>query len=139
MVLPVVATAAVRRAASSSLLRRRPTSAFPSTARAQAQQTRKMGGGQPESQSMKARLWEGHSPEPEGWEPTIYATYVVGFGLITLALGFSPDTSIASWANNEAQARLDLQASGKLDKPVFGTLYNTPEGTGVASDWDDFM
>ena len=45
---------------------------------------------------MKARLWEGHSPEPEGWEPTLYATYVVGFGLITLALGFSPDTSIAS-------------------------------------------
>ena len=34
---------------------------------------------------------------------------------------------------------MDLQASGKLDKPVFGTLYNTPEGTGVASDWDDFM
>ena len=96
MVLPVVATAAVRRAASSTLLRRRPTAAFPSTARAQAQQTRKMGGGQPESQSMKARLWEGHSPEPEGWEPTLYATYVVGFGLITLALGFSPDTSIAS-------------------------------------------
>ena len=96
MVLPVVATAAVRRAASSTLLRRRPTAAFPSTARAQTQQTRKMGGGQPESQSMKARLWEGHSPEPEGWEPTLYATYVVGFGLITLALGFSPDTSIAS-------------------------------------------
>ncbi len=96
MVLPVVATAAVRRAASSTLLRRRPTAAFPSTARAQAQQTRKMGGGQPESQSMKARLWEGHSPEPEGWEPTLYATYVVGFGLITLALGFAPDTTIAS-------------------------------------------
>ena len=45
----------------------------------------------------------------------------------------------AQWANNEAQARLDLQAAGKLDKPEFGTLYNTPEGTGVASDWDDFM
>jgi len=96
MVLPVVASAAARRAASSTLLRRRPTTAFPGSARAQAQQTRKMGGGQPESQSMKARLWEGHSPEPEGWEPTLYATYVVGFGLITLALGFAPDTTIAS-------------------------------------------
>ena len=48
-------------------------------------------------------------------------------------------TLAAQWANNEAQARLDLQAAGKLDKPEFGTLYNTPEGTGVAGDWDDFM
>lgn len=97
MVLPVVATAAVRRAASSTLLRRRPATAFPSSARAQAQQSRKMGGGgEPQPQSMQARLWEGHSPEPEGWEPTLYATYVVGFGLITLALGFAPDTTIAS-------------------------------------------
>ena len=47
--------------------------------------------------------------------------------------------SPTQWANNEAQARLDLQAAGKLDKPEFGTLYNTPEGTGVAGDWDDFM
>ena len=55
-----------------------------------------MGGGQPESQSMQARLWEGHSAEPEGWEGTLYATYTVGFGLIVLALGFAPDTTIAT-------------------------------------------
>ena len=83
MVLPVVATAAV------------PGSS--ARAQPQAQQSRKMGGGgQPQPQSMQARLWEGHSPEPEGWEPTLYATYVVGFGLITLALGFASDTTIAS-------------------------------------------
>ena len=55
-----------------------------------------MGGGQPESQSMQARLWEGHPIKPEGWENTIYATYAGAAVVITLALGFSPDTSINS-------------------------------------------
>jgi hypothetical protein len=31
------------------------------------------------------------------------------------------------WANSEARARLRLQAEGKLDKPVFGVHYDTPE------------
>ena len=31
------------------------------------------------------------------------------------------------WASSEAQARLTLQAEGKLDKPVFGVHYDTPE------------
>ena len=30
-------------------------------------------------------------------------------------------------ASSEAQARLTLQAEGKLDKPVFGVHYDTPE------------
>ena len=56
-----------------------------------------------------------------------------------LALGFAPDTTIATWANNEAQARLDLQVAGKLEQPTFGVHYNTPEGTGAAQEWDTFM
>jgi len=56
-------------------------------------QTRNLGAGQPESQSNKARLWEGHPTAREDWETTIYATYAAATVLITLALGFSPDTS----------------------------------------------
>ena len=43
------------------------------------------------------------------------------------------------WANNEAQARLELQAEGKLENPTFGIHYNTPEQTGASSEWDGFM
>ena len=60
------------------------------------QQRRAMGGGQPVSQSMQAELFEGHPKTPEGWEKTIYATYAASAFLITLALGFAPDTTIAS-------------------------------------------
>lgn len=31
------------------------------------------------------------------------------------------------WASSEARARLALQAEGKLDQPVFGVHYDTPE------------
>ena len=124
-------TACRRPAAPSS----RPTGAF-----RPHQACRQFGAsGQPESQSMRARLWEGHPQQPEGWETTLYTTYIVGSGLLILALGFAPDTTIATWANNEAQARLDLQVAGKLEQPTFGVHYNTPEGTGAAQEWDTFM
>lgn len=57
-------------------------------------QRRGMGGGQPISRSMEAELFEGHSKEPEGWETTIYLTYGATVVLLTMALGFAPDTSI---------------------------------------------
>ena len=86
------------------------------------------GGGPPqESQSMHARLWEGHSTKPEGWETTIYATYAATAVVLTLALGFAPDTSINTWASNEAQVRLDLLKEGKIDKVEFGVHYNTAD------------
>mmetsp|Transcript_18397 Transcript_18397/g.25310 ORF Transcript_18397/g.25310 Transcript_18397/m.25310 type:complete len:170 (-) Transcript_18397:376-885(-) len=88
---------------------------------------RRMGGGQPESQSMKAELWEGHSKEPEGWETAIYFTYAVGFVVIGMTLSVTPETSIKTWASNEAQARLDLLRAGKIDKVEFGTHYNTSD------------
>jgi hypothetical protein len=88
---------------------------------------RKFGaGGQPQSQSQQARLWEGHNTEPEGWETTVYATYAASAVLITLALGFAPDTSIGTWASNEAQIRLDLKKEGMLESAEFGTHYNVP-------------
>mmetsp|Transcript_26721 Transcript_26721/g.39094 ORF Transcript_26721/g.39094 Transcript_26721/m.39094 type:complete len:157 (+) Transcript_26721:182-652(+) len=88
---------------------------------------RRMGGGQPESQSMKAELWGGHSKEPEGWENTIYVTYAVGFVIVSMTLGMAPETSIKAWASNEAQARLDLLKEGKVEKIEFGTHYNTTD------------
>lgn len=88
---------------------------------------RSFGAGQPESQSMKARLWEGHNTKPEGWEGTVYATYAAATVIITLALGFAPDTSINTWAANEARVRLDLLKEGKIDKVEFGVHYNTAE------------
>ena len=59
-------------------------------------QRRSMGGGgaQPESQSSQARLFEGHPTTPEGWETPVYLTYAASAVLITMALGFAPDTSI---------------------------------------------
>jgi len=91
---------------------------------------RLMGGGgghQPISRSMEAELFQGHPKEPEGWETTIYLTYGSTVILLAFALGFAPDTSIKTWASSEARARLALQAEGKLDKPVFGVHYDTPE------------
>ncbi len=43
---------------------------------------------------MEAELWQGHPKEPEGWETTIYLTYGATVVLLTMALGFAPDTSI---------------------------------------------
>jgi hypothetical protein len=88
---------------------------------------RSFGAGQPESQSMQARLWEGHNTKPEGWEGTVYATYAAATVVITLALGFAPDTTINTWAANEAKVRLELLKEGKIDKVEFGVHYNIPE------------
>jgi len=94
-----------------------------------------MGGGQPESQSMQAKLFEG---EPEGWEGTLYFTYGAAFVIVSTMCMFAPDTKITTWANNEAQARLDLLRSGAIDKVEFGVHYNTPEARGWEDDWDKF-
>ena len=56
-------------------------------------QSRYLGAGQPEAQSNKARLWEGHKTAREDWETTVYATYAAATVILTLALGFTPDTS----------------------------------------------
>lgn len=40
---------------------------------------------------------------------------------------FIPTSFSTQWASSEARVRLALQAEGKLDKPVFGVHYDTPE------------
>jgi hypothetical protein len=87
---------------------------------------------------MQARLWEGHNTQPEGWETTVYATYAASTVLITLALGFAPDTTINTWASQEARVRMEMKAEGKLEKEVFGEHYNTPAKV-FGDAWDIFM
>lgn len=87
--------------------------------------TRSMGGAQPESQSMKAKLFGGHKPE-EGWQEITAFTYG-GAIILLFMVANAPDTSITTWANAEARARLELKASGKVEKLEFGTHYNVDE------------
>ena len=86
-------------------------------------------------QSMKAELWEGHSKVPGGWEFDLYVTYTIAAILIGTALGLAPDTSIQSWAYQEAKARLELKAQG-FDAFEFGTHYHTTSSNEL--EWDKF-
>ena len=56
---------------------------------------RRMGGAQPESQSMQAKFLDG-MPMDKGFEKIIFATYVVGGVLIWMSNShtFTPNTSI---------------------------------------------
>jgi hypothetical protein len=85
----------------------------------------------PKPQSMEAELWQGHPKHEEGWETTIYVTYGVTALLLGVTLFFSPETSIKTWASNEAQARLDLKGV-ELE---FGKHYSDPD---VKFDYDSF-
>merc|ERR1712194_902183 len=88
-----------------------------------------MGGGggaePPEPQSMKAELFgndlEAHD---KGWKLITQVTYAVAL-FITGLIAFAPDTSIQSWAQGEARARLKARDAGvKLE---FGKHYNTED------------
>ena len=86
---------------------------------------RRMGGGQPESQSMKAELFGGHEKDT-GWEGITYFTY----GATVLLLGVvanAPESSITTWASEEARMRLKLKAEGKVEKFEFGVHYNVDD------------
>ncbi|UKZ53919.1 hypothetical protein TrVGV298_007721 [Trichoderma virens] len=62
-------------------------------------------------------LWgikPGEKPEPEGWE---WPMYLFGASLLVtgVALAFKPDTSVSTWALEEARRR--LEAEGVLPDP----------------------
>ena len=84
---------------------------------------------------MKADLWEGHSKHPGGWDLDLYVTYTVAAIMIGTALGLAPDTSIQTWARQEAEARLALKAQG-FDAFEFGTHYQTTSNNEL--EWDKF-
>lgn len=92
------------------------------------------GGGVPVPQSSTAELFAGH-PKKEGWEWTIGWWYPSSFILICLVLGTTPETSIQSWAREEASARLALKEKGFTDFQ-FGVHYSNLSDEQMKSAWD---
>lgn len=86
----------------------------------------------PVPQSSKAVLFEGHAKR-EGWEGVIAVWYTSSFILICAILGTRPDTTIESWAQQEAIARLAYD--GKLE---FGTHYQDIAKPQTNGTWDGF-
>mmetsp|Transcript_19814 Transcript_19814/g.47173 ORF Transcript_19814/g.47173 Transcript_19814/m.47173 type:complete len:154 (-) Transcript_19814:111-572(-) len=93
-------------------------------------------GGMPVPQSMKAKPFDGH-PTNEGWEP--YVQFYTGVSVILLAVNyfFAPDTTIDSWARNEAAARLRLKEKDPDFKPVFGVHYQDLQSKERQEKWDE--
>jgi hypothetical protein len=98
---------------------------------------RTMGGDTPAPNSMKARLWEGHPTQPEGWEPYIYFYYTVSAVAIFCIVNFSPDSTIDAWAQQEARARLALKAQG-FTEFEFGKHYQDEASDMQSAGWDKF-
>lgn len=63
-------------------------------------------------------LWgirPGEKYEQEGWETLFFFGYFVTFGLAAVAYAFKPDTTIQTWALEEARRRLEKE--GILEDP----------------------
>jgi ESSS subunit of NADH:ubiquinone oxidoreductase (complex I) len=80
------------------------------------------GGGVPVPRSSQAKLFEGH-PTNEGWESSVFFYYTLSAIMLVGILGFAPDTTISSWAKQEATARLKLKESGVVTEFEFGKHY----------------
>merc|ERR1712238_205548 len=52
--------------------------------------------------------WSGHTVKHVGWEESIYFYYAAGLILQAAVIWGAPETSIESWAREEAKARLFL-------------------------------
>jgi hypothetical protein len=104
-------------------------------ARRVATSTRRNMAEMPVPQSRNAKLWEGH-PTNEGWETTVMWLYPVSVILFAAAHGLAPETGIRAWAQQEARARLELKAQGKVDFE-FGKHYQSLEKNQEGS-WDKF-
>eukprot|EP00638_Chattonella_subsalsa_P001629 CAMPEP_0117746004 /NCGR_PEP_ID=MMETSP0947-20121206/7699_1 /TAXON_ID=44440 /ORGANISM="Chattonella subsalsa, Strain CCMP2191" /LENGTH=108 /DNA_ID=CAMNT_0005563267 /DNA_START=125 /DNA_END=451 /DNA_ORIENTATION=- len=74
---------------------------------------------------------EGPTHQAQGWETGTYVCYAASTILLVLGLANKPNTSIKSWAHEEAAARLKLKEAGedieysnfysKLQKYVYET------------------
>ena len=61
-----------------------------------AHQRRMLGAGQPESQSMQAKLFEAGNVGDNSWEPIMNVTYVATAAILIFGVANKPDTDIAS-------------------------------------------
>lgn len=93
----------------------------------------------PVPQSAKAVLFDGHAATgSEGWEWTVAWWYPTSFLLICGILGFEPETDIATWARQEAAARLALKEAGQVTQFTFGKHYQSLSEEDVRKEWDAF-
>lgn len=83
---------------------------------------RQGGGGEHQFDPPTGWLWgvkPGEKPEPEGWE---WPTYILlgSLAATAVALAFKPDTTVSTWALEEARRRLEeegiLPDPSKQDK-----------------------
>ncbi|CAH0052725.1 unnamed protein product [Clonostachys solani] len=87
------------------------------TARSFSLTTRRQGGGGQQWDPPTGWLWgikPGEKPEPEGWEWPMYI-FCGALAAATVALAFKPDTTVSTWALEEARRR--LEAEGILPDP----------------------
>ncbi|KAK4685541.1 hypothetical protein P7C73_g4607, partial [Tremellales sp. Uapishka_1] len=60
---------------------------------------------------------KGEKRQRESWERIYYAGMIGGFGLATVLLVYKPDTSIQTWALEEAKARMEARGDRPEYKP----------------------
>ncbi|KAF2866257.1 ESSS subunit of NADH:ubiquinone oxidoreductase-domain-containing protein [Massariosphaeria phaeospora] len=108
-------------ARSTALTTARPTLQYPLNFRSFSQsQPRKSGGGGHESQYDPPSGWlfgvkPGEKYQKEGWEGVWHWGFYGSFAVAIVAYAFKPDTSIQTWALEEARRR--LEAEGILPDP----------------------
>ncbi|KAF1814231.1 NADH:ubiquinone oxidoreductase 11.6kD subunit, partial [Eremomyces bilateralis CBS 781.70] len=69
-------------------------------------------GGEPHYEPPSGWLWgiqPGQKYESEGWENVFIYGFMGSFGLLAVAYAFKPDTSIQTWAIEEARRRLEKE------------------------------
>mmetsp|Transcript_46936 Transcript_46936/g.78058 ORF Transcript_46936/g.78058 Transcript_46936/m.78058 type:complete len:135 (-) Transcript_46936:94-498(-) len=69
---------------------------------------------------------EGPKHKAQGWETGTYICYAASSLLLVLGLANKPNTSIKSWAHEEAAARLKLKEAG--EDIEYSTFYNKLAG-----------
>ena len=89
----------------------------------------------PVPRSQNAEIFAGH-PKYEGWEPTVYFWSTISFFLLVANLGYGPDTTIESWAFNEARARLILKEEKGFTDFKFGNHYQDMLVEEQRAEWD---
>ena len=112
-------------ARSTALIRGQPNLKFPlsfrtTPSRAVSQSKTRQGGGNHGTQYDPPSGWlfgvkPGEKYEKEGWEGLWYWGFYGSFAFATIAYAFKPDTSIQTWALEEARRR--LEAEGILEDP----------------------
>lgn len=119
-----------------SLARKAVRPAVATMPRARAGAARRMGGAHPGIQEPGGKLFM-ETPPPAGksrviadWEPGYWATCVIGLAFGVLVLPNRPDTSIKTWSENEAKARI---AAG-VEEPEVGTTYQINASTSYVKE-----